>query len=106
MVKSPYNEYDLKLALLGINESLLTDDLINELNSISNVKDNVSLQKKVAEYNGIDIITLINSPNYLILVEMYKDNIFKKSLELLESKGFKNDEAWAILVMATGNLKI
>ncbi len=107
-IKCPYDSITLKLALLGLDKKLEDDELAKKINirmSEFLVTDKSEINKKIAEYNGISVIDLINSPNYSLLREEFSKTLILKAIDVLKEESFSDKEAWALLSVATGNLK-
>ena len=108
-VVCPYDEITLKLALLGLEKKIEDSDLAERVHSrISDflVSDKAELNKQIAKHNGIDVIDLINSPNYGTLKEEYSTTLMMKSIDILKEETFSDKEAWAILAIGSGILKL
>ena len=101
----PYDKMDLLLSLLSIKEEYLTEDLENEMSNIGkNVSNKVELNKEVAENNGISVETLINSPNYNVLIEEYKNKLIYDTVAVMKKAGLEDKQAWAIIAQGLGLL--
>jgi len=101
----PYSALELNIALLSI-ESKLTEETIDGITNAVNaaiprVKSHAELNKAVADYNGISLEQLINSPNMTAMVKEYQAYNCKKVIANIEKLGFTNKESWALLVTAT-----
>lgn len=100
MIKIPYSSMELRVALLNFDENKFSEDKIKELKSefedLSNDKDQ---NKRVAEYHGISVEQLINSPNYKVLCEEYGESIIYEFVKKLKEKFETTDkEAWALVL--------
>jgi len=105
----PYDKVTLQLALLGIEKKMDKEDLAKRVESRMSeflVTDKAELNKKLAEHNGIEVIDLINSPNYETLKEEYSKSLMMKALDILKEESFSDKEAWALLVFGSGMLKL
>jgi hypothetical protein len=105
----PYSAIELKIALLNLPE-----DAVNPEKSeiVENIIKNefpetthAEINKRVAEDNGISVETLINSPNYTILIEQFHNQLFKRTINLMqEHTGMSEIQAWAVIATAQGLL--
>lgn len=106
-VKCPYNELELKIALMGLSSVDLDEAKVKAMGE----KYELSLEKKtinkhIAEDNGIDIPTLISSPNYALLLTEYMQTLVNKMIsEMQKEFGLTNIEAWGILAAITNSIK-
>jgi len=108
-ITCPYDKITLQIALLGLEKKMADDTLAEKINSkLSNflIEDKSVLNKKIAEYNGIEVIDLINSPNYDTLKQEFSETLIHKSIEVLKEETFTDKEAWALVALGTGILKI
>ncbi|MDI6734523.1 MAG: hypothetical protein QMD50_03510 [Patescibacteria group bacterium] len=105
-MKIPYSELDLKIALLGMNDKNFLGkkarDLKKELDAVMPV-NKAEMNLKVAEYNGIGLKELINSPNYAALLGDYRAHILNTAVGKIE-KNLKitNKQAWAVIALVAG----
>jgi len=107
-MECPYDELTLNLALLSLNKNMLDDKLANKINiklSKYIIKDKVELNKQIAESNGIEVLDLINSPNYAVLKKEFSQSFILKIIGILKEENLTDKEAWAVLVAGTGGLK-
>lgn len=91
-MECPYNEFELKMALIS-----LTDEQIDQVNKLKTEDIQID-NKRIAEFHDISVLDLINSPNYALLCEKYKELELMKVKAQLESIGLSNKQAWALLV--------
>jgi len=107
--KIPYDEFTLKLALMQISDKLDDPDLQKKLGqeldklAPGNKSD---INKKVAEENGISVKDLIDSPNYEKLKNEYVASMLHKAVDVFIKEGFTEKQAWAVLSIGLGVLKI
>ena len=110
VIKCPYDETTLKLALLGLDKKMEDEELTKKisirLSESLPAYDKIELNKKIAQYNGISVLDLINSPNYDTLKQEYYQNIINKAIVILKEESFTDKEAWALITLSTGILKI
>lgn len=106
----PYNEWDLRIALISLDENKLTEEKFKELGTelaekiSANGKD---LNTKIAEYHGISVEALIKSPNYEILCEEYKERVIREfANKIMEKLEITEKQAWALIAVAFGLLEI
>ena len=100
MINMPYTILELQLAALDINEEQFKIPEILEINELINNKQ--AINKAVANDNGIDIIDLINSPNYNVLLNEFIEKQIIKVKDSLIKNGFNDKTAWAIIAIANG----
>jgi len=108
-ITCPYDEITLKLALLGLESRMENEDLAERIHSRMSdflINDKAELNKKIAKHNGIEITDLINSPNYEILKEEFSQTLLLKAIGILKEETFSDKEAWALVAIGTGILKI
>ena len=104
----PYDEITLKVALIGLNSKMEDESLairVKERMSEFLITDKSELNKKIAEHNGVGVLDIINSPNYITLKEEFSKTLLLKTIEVLKEETFSDTEAWAIITLATGVLK-
>ncbi len=105
----PYDEITLKLALLGLEKKMEDMSLAEKINSRLAeflVSDKAELNRQIAKHNGIEVPDLISSPNYNTLMEEYSQTLMMKAIGILKEESFTDKEAWALLAIGTGILKI
>jgi len=108
-MKCPYDEITLKLALLGLESKMADDTLANKINArLSDflISDKAEMNQKIAKHNGIEVVDLINSPNYTTLKEEFSQTLLLKAISILKEETFTDKEAWALVAVGTGTLKI
>lgn len=108
MIKIPYSSWELRRALLGLPMEKFTTEKVAELKAEFPVPSDgkSGLDRMVAEYHGISVEKLLNSPNYNTLCREYEENILKKlSKKLVEKFGITDKEAWALIVYGLGLVK-
>ena len=102
-MKCPYNELDLKLAMIGMPE--LTTELETKFGNIKLEfpQTQAEINKAVAEHNGITLEMLINSPNMGAMITTYREILLLKLIDQLKSElGLTDKQAWALVVAGTG----
>lgn len=101
-INCPYHAVDLKIALIGVGNLLtpeVQEKIVAQLNTIGDgIEDRASLNKKAAEFHGISMEMLINSPNMSELASQYRNHLFYEAIKVLEGLGFSNKQAWACLL--------
>ena len=106
-IKCPYSDIVMKLALLSLDSKMedesLGERLYKRLSEIYSLTKS-EINKAIAEDNGIQVIDLINSPNYTNLVAEYSKNRINKTLDILKEEGFSDKEAWAFVLAGSGNI--
>lgn len=101
-IKCPYTKIQLILSTIDI-EKKLTPEKQEEIKQAlaKYATDPEDKMKAVAEFIGVSIDKLIESPNMDSLIIRYDYYRVNKMLEELEKVGLKNIEAWAILILIT-----
>jgi hypothetical protein len=107
MMRVPYRRDELLLAVFSINDEKFSDvaSIQDSLGKILNVEQPL-LNLQAAEQNGITVVDLINSPNYERLIKVFQESLVAKAVTYLESTGFTNIEAWAVVCIIFGVLDI
>lgn len=108
-MKIPYDWWELRLALLGLDEEKFDKDKMKEMNdTIESVlpKEEVKdLNKRIAEFHGISVEQLINSPNYKVLCSEFIENALRKVAGMVMKKfDIAEKEAWALIALGLGLL--
>ena len=108
-IKVPYDELSLKIALMGASNKLekegLQEQLLSKLSKFT-VNTMADYNIKVAEFHGISLADLINSPNYETLKSEYAKNGIDFILNVYKDAGFEDKEAWALVCVGLGQLII
>ena len=99
-IDCPYDDLTLRLAVISLGDKF-TEDI--QKNLLSKLEVNKPITKNVvAEFHGITLEQLINSPNYEILLNEHRESIVKNFLKVVKNEGcFSDQEAWALLILAT-----
>jgi len=95
-----YSEIELKTALLTIPEDKLNEvvkNLIEKFSEASAPKDKAELNKVIAEFHGISVLDLINSPNYDRLTQEWGDSYYQRIIDIIMESGLNHKQASAIL---------
>lgn len=110
MIKIPYSALELRCALLGLDGEKFSEEKMKELEvelkelfcPPEEIKDK---NKKVAEYHGISVETLVNSPNYKVLCQEYVEDIICQFIKkIIEKFDITDKEAWALTAFGLGSL--
>jgi len=104
----PYDKITLKLAMLSLDKKMEDVELAKRINTRLSkflIKDKAELNKRIAEYNGIEVVDLINSSNYATLKQEFTQSLMYKAMDVLKEESFTDKEAWALVAVGTGNLK-
>lgn len=106
MIKVPYSLMELRAALIIFDEKDLDEKKMNELaaefDSVLSADDH---NQRIAEYHGISVEQLINSPNYKALCGEYGESVVKEFAKKLKEKFEITDkEAWALVFFCLGLL--
>lgn len=63
------------------------------------------LNKKIADFHGISVEQLINSPNYKVLNEEYGGHYVREMVASLKQEmGATDVQAWAVIAVAMGKI--
>lgn len=110
MIKLPYSKIDLQIAVISAAFKIPDDEseyerifqeIFQEIEKETGVSDfnNAEINIAIAEKNRISVKVLLNSPNYKILLEEYKNFIWRKiHQKIMEKFGLTEIEAWALIV--------
>lgn len=103
----PYKKFEILAAVNLIDEKLLAqgDSIQEALGKILNI-ELPQLHLQAAQYHGVTVLDLINSPNYEVLTKSYQETLVSKAIQHLESAGFSNVESWAIICVIYGVLDL
>ena len=102
-MKCPYSKIQLQIALYAVERKFLDYEKTHgegaaEQVMAENFSKNSVGNKEAAEYHGISLETLINSPNYSVLCSSYAASQYHKVMEFLKAEfGLTDKEAWAAL---------
>lgn len=106
-VSVPYDELTLKIALMGASKKLEVDGLqeriLEKISSISS-KTMSEFNQAVAEYHGISVLDLINSPNYESLKGEFGNHNISRLVSIYKEEGFDDKESWALVCVSMGNI--
>lgn len=107
MIKCPYSELDMTIALNNIDNECSEERMEEIGNDILGFTVSLGLgpnattgdmNKAVAKENGIEVIDLINSPNMEFMVDEFRSDLTNKIIKRLkETHGFTDKQSWAIL---------
>lgn len=110
MINIPYSQLELDIALLGVSnriEDAVATEVMQEIVACFEQKagkTQAETNSKIAEFHGITVIDLINSPNLNTLVEMFKESrTIEMKTVLMEKLGVSDKEAWAIITYVQKN---
>ena len=110
MIEIPYSKDELRFAVLGVKEEQLDEKKLDAFfNERENKvpKDKKEWNKKAAEFHGITVEQLINSPNYKILSDECIGQFIKQLVEKLQERlGITDKQAWAFILVGMGLIKI
>jgi hypothetical protein len=107
-MKLPYSQIDLMIALHSIKEGQISEEgavKIGEEIAKRIPGEKKKLNKMIAEHNGISVIDLVNSPNYKVLCDEYRDDILRDLVKRLAIEFKLTDkQVWAGIALALGLL--
>ena len=110
MINIPYSQIELDIALLGVSNKLedaVATEAMEELVAFFEQKTGKTQAErniKIAEFHGISVLDLINSPNLTTLVEMFQESrTLEMKTVLMEKLGVSDKESWAIITYASKN---
>lgn len=107
-MRIPYSEIQLHTALIGLKKKLNEENQkkLEELTIEFKVllpDEKKSLNQTISQFHGISVEQLINSPNYSILCQEYKEHVLKKLAQSLKEKiGVTDEQAWALIALSIG----
>lgn len=110
-VQCPYNELELLISLGAAAKKLEAYEEKNGKDSVTKKLDesglssppDKQLNQEVANFHGVSLETLVNSPNYSKLKDEYGEHKLKQLLEFFESEfGLDNKEGWSLLAQSLG----
>jgi len=107
-IKIPYEIFELRVALLELQQrSDFNAQVLDEaLKSLELPTEKSEINKRAAEFQGISVLDLINSPNYETLVAECSHATLEKLIQTMKDDGgLKDIEAWAIFALSTDILK-
>ena len=104
VITVPYDQLSLRLALLSLESKLNDEKMYRIKDKIEEIvpKGKLDQNERIAEYNGINLETLINSPNYSTLKKEYIANMLNKAVDIIMEEDFTHKESWAILALSMG----
>jgi len=109
MIKVPYTQWEMQIALLGIEKKFEENkEALEKVTAELGGKYGEGSKKTeaIASHYGITVLDLINSPNYSKLVESFDEMVMKEIIGALRSEvGLDDKEAWGVMCLLTGNLK-
>lgn len=105
-ISIPYDSLDLRLALMSAGTRITEEPMMRIRDKIEAIipQGKIAQNDRIAEYNGISVDSLINSPNYLTFKKEFQENMMKKCIDVMEKEGFSNKEAYALLALSLGAL--
>ncbi len=105
----PYNNWELRLALIGLTADLEDEEKTKELRAEFESrlpKEKKDLNKKIADSNGITAEQLINSPNYQVLHQEYINGVIHDLVNTIKKQFNATDiQAWALIAVALGLIR-
>lgn len=106
-MRVPYPRDQLLLALANVDQKLYVDpdSIKDSLVEILNIEQPL-LNLKAAEYHGVPVLDLINSPNYETLLKTFQESLVKGGVTFLEERGLTHVEAWAFICVIFGVLEV
>ncbi|MEK7097842.1 MAG: hypothetical protein AAB906_03280, partial [Patescibacteria group bacterium] len=109
VVEIPYNNWELRLALIGLTADLEDEEKTKELRAEFESrlpKEKKDLNKKIADSNGITAEQLINSPNYQVLHQEYINGVIHDLVNTIKKQFNATDiQAWALIAVALGLIR-
>lgn len=106
-MKIPYSSWELRFALMNLSEDKFNEKKMKEIENELAIpsKDKKELNKAIAEYHGISVEKLVDSPNYKILCQEYEENtVYQLVKKFIEKFGITEKEAWALVAYGLGLL--
>lgn len=109
MLEIPYNKLEIVLAAVELETEFNLDKekLSQKLTGINAEIQkefgisNAEMNKRTAKDNGIAVKTLINSPNYKLLLQLFLERRTKHVVEEIKTKfEFTDIQAWLMIAIA------
>jgi hypothetical protein len=101
MIQIPYSKMDLFLASISLNTKLTEEKKEQFESMLGKMAPEENKMKEVANYIGISLETLVDSPNLGKLIEQYENYKIMQMIQFLENEmELTNKEAWAFVTMA------
>jgi phosphoribosylaminoimidazole (AIR) synthetase len=99
MTHIPYSKFELSLALISASELIEAkqEEIRQKLETIVKVEPENKM-KAVADFTGISLNDLINSPNMDKLVKRFDDYNLNQVVTILKEAGLSDKEAWAVFI--------
>ena len=107
-IDCPHSELELHVAALGLIEKLKDKEtqqaILNAGDEHKTVGTDTAKNRKeqAAEYHGITVKDLIDSPNYEKLIKEFVTHTCRKLMSSFKSHGFTDKEAWCLLMGVAG----
>ena len=111
MIKLPNSAFDLQITLVGLENRIeelepAFEEIKSELIALHGA-DAAKFKENAANFHGIGLLDLINSPNYSILMNEYKDTIWNLiHTKIMKKLNLKEKEAWALLCAGLGLMDV
>ena len=105
-MECPYDKLTLQVAIISASGKIEKfvkehgeDALADKLNALApHAATGAVYNQLVADFHGISVETLVNSPNYSKLKEEHMVNLYQKAIGILETDvSLTNKEAWAVI---------
>ena len=103
-LKVPYTKNELLLAVVTAATKLENlssekqEELRDSIDGVCEMDQDGNVNKAVANYNGISVQDLINSPNMAFLIQQWRMVHLNKAVNVMKNFGFEENEAWAMLL--------
>lgn len=103
----PYSYFDLVVAQFTMKDPKISDEELKKIGEEIDAeiasrlpKEKKEFNERVAADNGISVETLINSPNYEMLVKEFAGNALKKIVSTIAEKlQLTEKEVWASMLL-------
>ena len=107
MLKIPYTLWDLRMAMISLDESKFDEKKLKEVEDEFETpsNDKKDLNKQIADHHGISVEKLTDSPNYKVLCQEFQEHKIYQFVNILISKlEITEKEAWALVAHFLGIL--
>ncbi len=105
----PYDKFELSAAVNSITDldGEKFAEFATKLGALtSSEKNRAELNRRVAEYHGIEVVDLVNSPNREALqIEFVKDATKKIVKDAEEEMGLTTIQVWGLIALAADLLE-
>jgi len=100
MYKFPYGETELFTHFASLRNKMtdeISEQIADKINAMANIDDLDSFNKRAAEFNGHSaaVEQFLGLPNVEELKTSFKQDLLNKTVDIVKSFNFTDQEAWA-----------